>query len=436
MKILKYTSISFLLIILLIVLYVTGKYDFKEIEKASYILAIAIDKGEISDYKYTFYIGNYTKKSTENGESKSSLDSVLTTVEAQTVPEAINILNSTLNKASNTKQLKIILISKEVAQDNVYSPIKEIFTNSNFNCTAYLAITNSNAYNALKTPESSSDEQVQLFYDVIHNSYKNSGYTCDTRLEDYYVKSEEKLTLPTIAYLGYTTETTKELEKKDLNSSDNSKTEDKKKENEAGKDESKDKNKKETETNPSYTPDNAPIKYQTHTSVIGLAVFNDSKMIGLLDSKSTPYYLMLSNRLVNTTITLPSKTDNNRKISFTLYPIKNTKIKVNTNSETPHIDIKLNLTANVSYDLGDAFPKDEKQWKELSDYMSRYIAHETYKFLKETKTTLKGDIVGFSEYAQINFLTVKDFEKYNWSEKYKNSNFKVTVNISFRRIVP
>lgn len=50
------------------------------------------------------------------------------------------------------------------------------------------------------------------------------------------------------------------------------------------------------------------------------------------------------------------------------------------------------------------------------------------KYLYKTSQDYKSDINGFGKYSLSNFITIPEFDQYNWKKKYQNSNFNVKIN--------
>ena len=69
---------------------------------------------------------------------------------------------------------------------------------------------------------------------------------------------------------------------------------------------------------------------------------------------------------------------------------------------------------------------------QISNCCNSYLESILTEYLYKTSKSLSSDINGFGKTARSNFLTLDEFYDYNWSEKYKDSFFKVTVNSSIR----
>ncbi|MBQ7976756.1 MAG: hypothetical protein IJ300_13815 [Clostridia bacterium] len=54
------------------------------------------------------------------------------------------------------------------------------------------------------------------------------------------------------------------------------------------------------------------------------------------------------------------------------------------------------------------------------------------RFLYKITKDFDSDICSFSDAAKSNFLTVGEWENYNWREKFKDCEYSVNVNLTMR----
>ena len=50
----------------------------------------------------------------------------------------------------------------------------------------------------------------------------------------------------------------------------------------------------------------------------------------------------------------------------------------------------------------------------------------------KTSKDFKSDINGFGKFALKNFITIQDFDQYNWLDNYQNAFFDVEVDTSIK----
>lgn len=64
---------------------------------------------------------------------------------------------------------------------------------------------------------------------------------------------------------------------------------------------------------------------------------------------------------------------------------------------------------------------------EISESLNNYLTNILTEYLYKTSIDYKSDINGFGKYSLTNFLTIPEFEKYDWKNSYKDSVFNVKV---------
>ena len=68
----------------------------------------------------------------------------------------------------------------------------------------------------------------------------------------------------------------------------------------------------------------------------------------------------------------------------------------------------------------------------ISQSCSSYLKTVFSNYLYKTSKDLKSDINGFGKTAKSKFITLQDFENYNWLGHYTDSFFDVSVKTSIR----
>ena len=72
---------------------------------------------------------------------------------------------------------------------------------------------------------------------------------------------------------------------------------------------------------------------------------------------------------------------------------------------------------------------DDTVLKNLSNQVSKYLEKILTDYLYKTSLEFKADINDFGRYSAKNFLTVNEFEQYNWKQNYENSIFNVDSDV-------
>ena len=167
------------------------------------------------------------------------------------------------------------------------------------------------------------------------------------------------------------------------------------------------------------------------TENIGIAVFNNDKMCGKLDTIETMCHLLLKNEIKTCIISIdnPYPSDNKEKIELSLTPTKKSKISVDIKDDIPYINIELNLQASIvtledNIDYG-----DNTTLQKFSESAKTYLETKYSDYFKKLQD-YDIDIDSFSNKALSHFSTNQEWEDFNWHEKFKTANFNVTTNIN------
>jgi spore germination protein KC len=176
----------------------------------------------------------------------------------------------------------------------------------------------------------------------------------------------------------------------------------------------------------------SPVSGDSKAENIGLAVFKDDVLVGELNSIETLCSLIIGNKVSGFLVSVPNPSKSNSYLDIYITPLNETKFKVDIINGTPYISVKCRFTGRIYSMEENSKYLDDKLLKEISDSCNSYIKSVMTDYLYKTSKYLKSDINSFGKAAQSKFLTTKDFNNYNWNEKYKDSFFDVEIDSSIR----
>ena len=162
---------------------------------------------------------------------------------------------------------------------------------------------------------------------------------------------------------------------------------------------------------------------------LGLAVFKNDRLVGELNGIETVCFSLISNKINSFFITVEDPSDYENFIDLNIYRNHLTKKKVRLINNTPFITIDLNLDARISSVKDNINYLNNDYLEAVSIGAKKYIEEQMYNYLYKTSKKYKSDISGFGRNALFNFLTSKDFEKFNWADNYQNAFFKVNCRV-------
>lgn len=151
-----------LIILFLATLFLTGCYDYQELNKRAIISGIGIDY-EQDNFLVTFEILNSNSQGSESGSSTKAY-----TVEGQakTIAEAFQDASFKINKESYIAHLKAIVLSEEVAKNHLDKTIDYLIREPNIRNIFYLTVANDCTANKIMTSQS---EDIPVISETINN---------------------------------------------------------------------------------------------------------------------------------------------------------------------------------------------------------------------------------------------------------------------------
>lgn len=392
----KIIIILFLLVFLLLLS--NNVFYEEDIDQLAYVIAIGIDKGEKEKIKISFQISIPESSSSDSGSSGSDSsklsDTIITTVECNSLDSGINLANNYISKQLNLSHCKVFAISEELAKegisDYIYTAINSIELRPNCN----LVICKDNCFDFLKNSKPDLEKLTAEYYEIITAANKYSSYTSNITIVDVFLDITDSFK-EGVAILGMTEskEPTGNLVAGDINIKTFS-----------GEDQN------------------------NNTQIIGLAVFKGDKFVGELDGDDVTAYLILTNKLNKTTITIPAPDDNLKTIDLQIKLNSKTKNNVILKDDIPYILSNINISSNIlSMSSGKNY-LNETELIKLQNSANDYIKNLLLSFFEKTSKEYNSDVTGFGKYAVKYFYTLDKWKEYNWLDKYKNAVFEVKVD--------
>ena len=155
-----------------------GFYDAKEIAHTVSVIAMGIDKGENMPYRVSFQIervgiGEGESSKEDEGEKEKSKDVLV--VEAPSILSAFARANSINSVDLSINNVKMVIISSEIAEKGVNDVVAELFSATEFKNNAYLALAVKKAEDILKNVSPEDEEYISVYYEeIIHRHYREA----------------------------------------------------------------------------------------------------------------------------------------------------------------------------------------------------------------------------------------------------------------------
>lgn len=412
----------FIIAILFFLLAAFNEYSnsAQNIDDLSYAVAIGIDVGKTAKYRISLQLTTMESSATDSaisdaesgGESSSnpvgssgstSSNFIIQTMEADSIDSALNIANSYINKTINLSHCKILLVSEEIAKQGVEPLVNSLINKveTRPDCSIIVSKIPENEFEEDKKPKI--EELISQYYDVAANLETGRGYSETIKLNEFYLTLNDTFYQP-YASLGTTYNTTKNTNQDNVSS--------------------------DLDTQSKTLVTNSE---KQSVEVMGLAVFKKDKLVGTLTADQTLSHQLITNELDFSTINITSPFNPNETLDIYISTFKNPKIKVDISNGSPFVQTNLYVAARiVSFNSYEINLLTEDKLNLIQNSVKRHLEKQIYDYLNTTAKKYNSDISGFGRYAVKNFRTIDDWNSYNWLENYKNSTFKVNVDISIK----
>ena len=432
-----------------------ASYNAESIDHLDYVIVIGVDTIENSDnFEYSFEFANISSFS-ENASSEDDKP-IINKVSAPSISGAINIMNSYVGKQINLSHCKVIVFSEEIAKKGLLPEVSALINNTQIRPSANVLITEGKASDYIQNSTSSLERVLTKYFDSFPNSSEYTGYTSNIILGNFYTNIVNK-NIGATAILGRLVKTSNQepssgssessssqsnsggSESSSNSSSQDSQSDIQNKNNEQSQneDDNQTPNQDKTENesghdNPTKatSQDESILEGDRGTENIGLCVFKDDKDVGNLTAMETLCFSIIRNDVEDFFARVDSPFEEDKKIDLAIVTLSSTKIQVDTKHENPIINIKLNITGETLNGLDVLDYSKTETLNRINESLKNYLSTEMLNYLNKTSKELKVDINEFYKPAQKNFLTLSDFDNYNWPEKYQNAEFKIEINSS------
>lgn len=251
------------------------------------------------------------------------------------------------------------------------------------------------------------------FYELKFQSYKYTGFTANTNLFKFqnYIKSYTQQ--PTAILVGVSNNKTVE---------------------DFFNDETTAKNKGHAfPFEGDYKAGDLPKIGDVKGEAMGLAAFNESKMVGELDGAEATYYLMASGEYNHSYWTIPDPLNSRWNIITNVFQRRKPEVRVDFADGKPRINLKIKLEGDfLAIQSGINYEESSKR-EIFEKAMEDQIKEGVQRFLDKTAKEFRADICGFGRFAKKKFLTWDEWEKFDWLNRYKDATFTLDVDFKIRR---
>lgn len=453
-----------LLIIVITAFFLTNFSSIYTIDDYAYVIAMGLDNSDDSDLILSLQIAipAGSSKGSESSSSQSS-SSIVSTVKCKNINGGVNLINDYLGQKLNLSYCKAMVFSEDIAKKGIGNYICTATNDIEIRPSCDIIVSKCSALDYITNSKPLLENLSSKYYEIASSSQKDTGLTRTISLMSFYNRYYDSLCEPyaPLSSIEESNESGKANQTSQANQKTNqanqaeqinSNTSINKKESESNSEDAKndvqgktldsDKNSNDTNSGGSSSSsggksessskkdvekDNASEKIKNQ----GLAIFKDDKLIGEISREETLCYMLVSGKLKDAVINVPSPFEDADYVSLNISSV-HSKNKVEIKNGTPFITCNISLSARVLSSTKTSNYLSKENSLALEYATNSYLNANITDFLYKTSKELKSDFIGFGRNAVRSFKTMDDWKNYDWLNKYQNSEFNVNVNTTVK----
>ena len=484
-----------LLVIVITAFFLTDFSSIYTIDDYAYVIAMGLDNSDDSDLILSLQIAipAGSSKGSESSSSQSS-SSIVSTVKCKNINGGVNLINDYLGQKLNLSYCKAMVFSEDIAKQGIGNYICTATNDIEIRPSCDIIVSKCSALDYITNSKPLLENLSSKYYEIASSSQKDTGLTRTISLMSFYNRYYDSLCEPYAPLSsieesnesGKSNKTSQSNQKTNQDnqvdnsnqsnqesqvnpanqtSQSNTKTNQdnkaeqinsnasiNKKESESNSEDAKnevqgktldsDKNSdnsnggdsssssggnSESSSKKDVEKDNASEKIKNQ----GLAIFKDDKLIGEISREETLCYMLVSGKLKEAVINVPSPFEDADYVSLNISSV-HSKNKVEIKNGTPFITCNISLSARVLSSTKTSNYLSKENSLALEYATNSYLNANITDFLYKTSKELKSDFIGFGRNAVRSFKTMDDWKNYDWLNKYQNSEFNVNVNTTVK----
>lgn len=391
------------LLILFCTFLMNGCWDWREIETLGLVQALGFDlKPNSDDLTITTMIAIPPKLTPEGGGGDNSPSVLIISMDAPSIYEAFNRINTTVNREITLIQTQVLLIGEEMAKQGVQRWIDNLIRFREMRRTLFIYICKGRAADIMQVKPKLELNPAEYLTTLLELSNK-TGMFPETRLHDFMGRYEtyaQQNYAPLIATYKRQGEASSEA----------------------------------APPEDGQSGDSAPAEDQPEDRrIIGTAVFRDDKLVGELDIYESQVLQMLTGKFREALLTIADPHKEGNRIIFRLIAARNPIIKYQKQGSVDHFKVNLSLEAeiiSIQSGINYTTPHNENL---LGQKIAQLLKRRIDRVIAKTQKEFRSDIFGFGVKVRNSMLTSTQWENYLWPEKYPDSQIDVKVSVKIRR---
>jgi spore germination protein KC len=409
----KPAKIIFFVLFSFILVTANGCWDRRELESLGFVMALGIDSGPDKKSVTTTMMIAIPAKIAGGGQGGGGgggdeAGTMVMTMNAPTIYEAFNRINTIINREVTLNQTLTLLIGEDLAKRGIRKWVDTFIRFREMRRTMLVFVCQGKAADFMNFKPQLEKNPAEYYTDLVRLSARNGMFPVTT-LNDFVARYEG------LYQENYAPVLAKYQPQEASQGDDSSGGGSTKEEGSGGEKEEK----------------GAEIK---DVRLTGTAVFRMDRMVGHLDNYESQAFLLLTGEFREALLTFEDPRNKNYYIAFRLFQAAPPSAKYKRQGTRDRFLTKLKLEADlVSIQSGINYTMPRMQ-EQLERHIARMITDRLMKVLKKAQQEYRSDVFGFGKKVRLTFLTSREWDQYHWPERFPQADIQVSIQVNIRRV--
>ncbi|MGI6491317.1 MAG: Ger(x)C family spore germination protein [Pelotomaculum sp.] len=411
----KYRPIV-LLILALGLLLLPGCWGSKETDEMAYVLALGFDKGEKEKLAITVSIANPKViagvgggEGGGGGNGGEGGNGTLTyTVESYAPISAIDLLNTVIDRRVSFLHNNVFIFSEELAREGLARWLNPLNRYRELRGTARVFVCRGKARDFIEKNKSSLEISPTKQIELISGLHEATGLIQSVKFHEFYDAIKSDYIQPCVPLIALHEDGLASAKPGIGTGGEAS----------LGK----------------YAAGEVPVAGPSPAQFIGTAVFNEDKMVGLLNGQETRYWLSLRGLFHQGMTGIPDPLNPDLSVGLLLHQSDKPRYKTVLDQQgNVTIDVDIFIEPEIiSIASGNNY-EDPSMQGMLEAAFNESSERGMSELIRRTQEEFGADIFGFGNQVKRKFLTLNPWLEFQWLDRYPEATINVTVHGKIRR---
>jgi spore germination protein KC len=401
----------FLLMLLFALTVLSACYDSREIDNWAYVYSVGVDKGVSDKLRFSVQTPKLKGQSGSIGSVESSggkgteTDFTVISVDCPTFLSGVEMMETSLSRKFNFMHTKYLIVSEDFAKEGVETFVNGMRRERQVRRIMSFIVVEGEASKFVQQLNPILGATLSKFMEGMMAMGNHTGLFYDFSYGDFTNEMKSTRGQPACVlagindfsgYLPQGTET------------------------------------KETSGSIDYYAGEVPRAGGNRFEFLGTALFNGDKMVGKLNGEETRAMLMAKGEFNRASVTIRDPLRPEFFVTADVRAQKKPKVKVSIDEGKPVIQLEVflegdlrHVQSGINYESEDLIPVLERSFEaSIKEKLDNTI---------EKCKGLSCDVFGFGEKASMKFLTIQEWENYNWNKQFKYAQVTTKVEFIMRR---